>query len=283
MKLTDKEFKDKVIFSIRNSKSIVLEVNAFAIDIEDYENREVDPCIMLDKDYGEYRWKPTIDFINGKILNWRSKTYCPVHIHYKIRDEFTAKLTIYPNASSENNLELYYEGYVPDEIMCPNGKGYGDYVSFIVDPDGSIQGWNFDNVKRYFENIAEYDQTNPFGNWLSYDSNKKTNETQSKIEIGKIYKFDSGVKGSIEILHQYEVDGSISNTYVMEILHQFDILKSTRVSCQTIYEAVYYSSNQSEFPTLVYLIEFEDKWYMFSIKHTAPFWNIEVNLRPICQ
>lgn len=277
------ELKDKVISSFQDLMSMILEVNAFAIDLEDDENLNIDPCIMLDENYGTYRWKPRIDLIHGKILNWHPAIYWPTRLHYKIRDEFTSKLAIRSTIPFVEDLELYYEGYVPNEIMCPNGEGYEDYVDLIVEPDGSIQDWNFDNIKKYFEEIAEYDQTNPFGNWLLYGISEKVNEAHSKIEIGKIYRSDSSIKGTIEILHQYEVDESISNTYVMEILHQFDILKGTRVPCQTIYEAIYYSSNQSEFPTIVYFIEFENKWHMFSIKHVAPFWNIEVNLRLIHQ
>lgn len=56
-------------------------------------------------------------------------------IHYKICDAGTYILL------DDNMNEIKsIDGYVPD-IMCPEGKGYGDYVIMHVDEKGFIKNW----------------------------------------------------------------------------------------------------------------------------------------------
>ena len=43
----------------------------------------------------------------------------------------------------EGNVVKAIEGYVPS-IMCPEGKGYGDYVIMEIDGDGRIAKWRAD-------------------------------------------------------------------------------------------------------------------------------------------
>jgi hypothetical protein len=81
-------------------------------------------------------WKPLIDIEAGAIVDWPTGTTADVH--YKVCDN-----GIYTLLDADRNEVKQIDGYVPD-IMCPEGRGYGDYVIMKIDGDGKIANWRVD-------------------------------------------------------------------------------------------------------------------------------------------
>lgn len=106
---------------------------------DDEENPKM-PFIEVEYDkYGHksFYWQPTIDVENGVIINWPKGV--KVHVFYKVCDDFRCTI------SDENGNEvLKYKGYVP-EFMAIEDEGFGDYIDMVVDGNGTIKGWWFDN------------------------------------------------------------------------------------------------------------------------------------------
>lgn len=81
-------------------------------------------------------WCPTIDLDTGKIEGWPEGT--TASIHYKVCDDGEYELL-----DAERNVVKSIDGYVPS-LMCPGGKGYGDYVIMEIAADGTIAKWKAD-------------------------------------------------------------------------------------------------------------------------------------------
>ena len=107
---------------------------------DDAENPKM-PFMEVEYDkYGHKRfyWRPTIDIENGVIINWPKGV--KARIFYKVCDDFRCTI------SDENDNEvLQYNGYVPDFIALED-EGFGDYIDMVVDGNGTIKGWRFDNA-----------------------------------------------------------------------------------------------------------------------------------------
>lgn len=80
-----------------------------------------------------YRWKPTIDVDEGRIINWPIGT--TANVCYKVCDE-----GIYYLLDKEMNEILKVESYVPDCIGT-----YGDYIEMNIDENGYIEDFSFDH------------------------------------------------------------------------------------------------------------------------------------------
>lgn len=80
-----------------------------------------------------YRWRPTIDLEEGKIVDWPKGTTADVH--YKVCDDGTYSLL-----DKDKNVLIEVNSYVPD-ILCPKEEGYGDYIIMDIDEDGNIANW----------------------------------------------------------------------------------------------------------------------------------------------
>ena len=80
-------------------------------------------------------WEPDINLETGHILNWPEGT--EASIHYKVCDAGEYWLL---NESMER-IAKWRGCYVPDEILCIEDRGYGDYIIFRVGPDGNVIGW----------------------------------------------------------------------------------------------------------------------------------------------
>ena len=106
---------------------------------DDAENPKM-PFMEVEYDkYGHKRfyWRPTIDIENGVIINWPKGV--KARIFYKVCDDFICTI------SDENDNEvLQYNGYVPN-FMALEDEGFGDYIDMVVDGNGTIKGWRFDN------------------------------------------------------------------------------------------------------------------------------------------
>ena len=106
---------------------------------DDEENPKM-PFMKVEYDkYGHksFYWQPTIDIENGVIINWPKGV--KARIFYKVCDDFICTI------SDENDNEvLQYNGYVPN-FMALEDEGFGDYIDMVVDGNGTIKGWRFDN------------------------------------------------------------------------------------------------------------------------------------------
>lgn len=80
-------------------------------------------------------WCPTIDLNTGEVLNWPKGT--TANVHYKVCDSGQYWLL---NEQKERILQ-WKDYYVPDSILCPKAKGYGDYIILNINENGFIENW----------------------------------------------------------------------------------------------------------------------------------------------
>ena len=103
---------------------------------DDNENPKM-PCVNND------RWDLRINIATGQIINWEKGV--TADIHYKVCDECFVIIL------AGENVLYSEENYVPD-FLCPNDKGYGDYIIMHIDADGYIANWNKNNtVDKFLE------------------------------------------------------------------------------------------------------------------------------------
>jgi hypothetical protein len=80
-------------------------------------------------------WKPTIELATGRVLDWPQGT--TADIHYKVCDAGEYWL------EDAEGKRLKYKGdYVPDDLLCMGGEGYGDYIILTINAAGIIENWN---------------------------------------------------------------------------------------------------------------------------------------------
>lgn len=97
---------------------------------------------FMEVEYDEYGhksfyWQPTIDLETGVIAKWPKGI--KARVFYKVCDDF--RCTVY---DENDNAVLKYKGYVP-EFMALEDEGFGDYIDMVVDGNGTIKGWWFDD------------------------------------------------------------------------------------------------------------------------------------------
>ena len=80
-------------------------------------------------------WKPIIELSSGKIINWEIGK--SADIHYKVCDQGEYFLL----DANQNKIKKYYDYYVPDEVLCVDNEGYGDYIIMSVGADGVIKNY----------------------------------------------------------------------------------------------------------------------------------------------
>lgn len=88
-------------------------------------------------------WRPIIDLASGVIKNWeKGKT---ADIHYKVCDNGS----YYLEDADGCAVASIEQDYVPP-ILCPEDRGYGDYIIMKVDAEGRIRNWkpNFEGFLR---------------------------------------------------------------------------------------------------------------------------------------
>jgi hypothetical protein len=89
----------------------------------------------------------TVDIDSGKIDNWPVGN--TMETWDKVRDEGIYELY--------NCQELLYKleySYVP-KVLDTRGDGYGDYMQFKVDENGTILKWNPDHIQRLIDECIE--------------------------------------------------------------------------------------------------------------------------------
>jgi len=80
-------------------------------------------------------WKPIIELSSGKIINWELGK--SANIHYKVCDQGEYFLL----DANQKKIKKYNGYYVPDEVLCVDDEGYGDYIIMSVDMDGVIKNY----------------------------------------------------------------------------------------------------------------------------------------------
>lgn len=77
-------------------------------------------------------WEPLIDIEKGIVVNWPKGT--TAKFHFKICDSGSYHLL---DENAENIIASIDNNYVPSGL-CHGDNGYGDYIIFSVNEDGSI-------------------------------------------------------------------------------------------------------------------------------------------------
>lgn len=80
-------------------------------------------------------WMPVIDLESGVIINWTQGI--DAQIHYKVCDAGEYYLL----DEQKKRIAKWNGFYVPDDILCINDEGWGDYIIFNVNQDGKIKDW----------------------------------------------------------------------------------------------------------------------------------------------
>lgn len=84
-------------------------------------------------------WVPVIRLTDGQIMSWPKGTTADVH--YKVCDQGEYWLR-----DEEKRIAKWRGCYVPNDFLCHGSQGYGDYIIFMVDESGLIQGWKVPEV-----------------------------------------------------------------------------------------------------------------------------------------
>lgn len=80
-------------------------------------------------------WKPIIELKTGKVPNWPIGT--DAKIHYKVCDQGEYWLL----NQDKNRIGKWKGFYVPNNILCINDSGFGDYIIFNINNEGQIENW----------------------------------------------------------------------------------------------------------------------------------------------
>ncbi|MBO7570670.1 MAG: hypothetical protein J6T48_00805 [Bacteroidales bacterium] len=89
---------------------------------------------MLNKEI--LRLEFMIDLKNGKMQDWNEE-YGYLRMWAKVRDSGT-----YTLLDTEKNPICQINGYVPNKLIPPFEKGYGDYIELDINADGTINNWS---------------------------------------------------------------------------------------------------------------------------------------------
>ena len=114
--------------------------NGFMTDLE-YDEEFVNP--MLDAENKQL--KLLIDLQTLTVNNWKGGN---LRMWGKVRDGGTYSLL-----DAEKKPIWQIKGYVPNKLLPPYEKGWGDYLEIIITSDGSLQEWrtplNFTDFIKY--------------------------------------------------------------------------------------------------------------------------------------
>lgn len=80
-------------------------------------------------------WCPIIDLSTGTVVGWPEGL--TASIHYKVCDDGEYWLL---NRDMER-IAQWADYYVPNSILCVNDNGYGDYIIFTIQENGTIAHW----------------------------------------------------------------------------------------------------------------------------------------------
>lgn len=96
-------------------------------------------------------WTAIIRLRDGYVLDWPSG--CVADIFYKVCDAGTYWLL----DADKNRVAHWASFYVPDEFLCPDACGHGDYIILNIDANGFIQKWRMPSID-WVEDCADAPQ-----------------------------------------------------------------------------------------------------------------------------
>ena len=98
-------------------------------------------------------WEPVIRLADGAVMDWPQGI--TADIHYKVCDEGEYWLL-----DDERKRVAKWAGfYVPNDFLCPDDNGYGDYIIIKVGEDGKIDNW----IAPYIEMVCYCDDDAQYG------------------------------------------------------------------------------------------------------------------------
>lgn len=80
-------------------------------------------------------WSPVIRLSDGMVIDWPKGA--TADIHFKVCDAGEYWLL----NDDMKRVARWAGYYVPDDFLCQNGSGYGDYIIMKIGADGMIYGW----------------------------------------------------------------------------------------------------------------------------------------------
>ena len=114
---------------IKVTKEIEIKTVSVCLPVR-YENEDIPfDAPLRDGDL----WQAKIDLDNGCIIGWPKGE--KLNLHMKVCDE-----GIYHLLDENDNIVLSKECYVPNDLIPPS-DGYGDYVRFDINENGTIMNW----------------------------------------------------------------------------------------------------------------------------------------------
>ncbi len=111
--------------------------------IKEGDNQTI-PCTktIINRDgKDQIYWCPIIDIKTGRIINWDQGVLASTW--YKVCDD-----GFYSCLDSDMNEIFRVESYVPS-IIDLDGDSFGDYISFNINCDGFIEGWEEPTENEY--------------------------------------------------------------------------------------------------------------------------------------
>lgn len=96
---------------------------------EDIENEKQLPLVNLG------HWQGTIDLQEHKLLEWNTD-FGECYFQAKVCDE-----GVYTLLDAQLKPICQLKGYVPNGVVPPN-DGYGDYIHFGINTNGTVEEWN---------------------------------------------------------------------------------------------------------------------------------------------
>ncbi len=81
-------------------------------------------------------WCPRIRLADGVVEGWPEGV--TADIHYKVCDGGEYWLT----DEAGNRLMRWKGHYVPNDFLCPDGEGFGDYIIMTIGANGHIENWS---------------------------------------------------------------------------------------------------------------------------------------------
>lgn len=80
-------------------------------------------------------WQPVIRLADGVVMGWPQGT--TADIYYKVCDQGQYWL----QDADHKRVARWAGWYVPSDVLCPGGEGWGDYIVMTIGADGVVENW----------------------------------------------------------------------------------------------------------------------------------------------
>jgi len=98
-------------------------------------------------------WCPVIRLHDGLVIDWPIGVIADVH--YKVCDAGEYWIL----DADKQRIAKWAGYYVPNEFLCQENNGYGDYIILNIDAEGFVKGWKPADI----EWVCECDEDNQSG------------------------------------------------------------------------------------------------------------------------